>query len=117
MLTVPSNVRLWFAGGVDLRLGFDGLAARVQSQLDADPLSGHLFVFTNRNANRLKVLYWATTGFCLWCQRLEAGRYHFPAPGPRGIELTPAQFHTILEGIDLTHARRFRRFTHPAPTT
>jgi len=57
MLSVPPTVKLWFASAVDLRLGFDGLAALVRTQLKADPLSGHLFVFTNRTANRVKVLY------------------------------------------------------------
>ena len=45
-----------------MRLGFDGLAALVRTQLNADPLGGHLFVFTNRSPNRLKVLYWGGHG-------------------------------------------------------
>lgn len=113
MLTVPPSLKLWFAPAVDLRLGFDGLAALVRTQLHADPLSGHLFVFTNRNANRVKVLYWGGHGLCLWCQRLEAGRYHFPEATAAGIELTPGQFHMILDGIDLSRVRRFKRFTKP----
>ena len=56
MLTVPPTTKLWFASAVDLRLGFDGLSQLVRTQLSADPLSGHLFVFTNRSANRVKVL-------------------------------------------------------------
>ena len=69
MLIVPPTTKLWFAGAVDLRLGFDGLANRVRSVPDADPMSGHLFVFTNRVANRVKVLYWGGRGLCLWCRR------------------------------------------------
>jgi transposase len=100
-----------------MRLGFDGLFARVRSKLNADPLSGHLFIFRNRTADRLKVLYWGGHGLCLWCQRLETGRYHFPdAPDANaGIELTPGQFQMILDGIDLSRVRRFKRFsTTPA---
>lgn len=115
MLTVPPSVKLWFAGGVDLRLGFAGLAGLVRTQLNSDPLSGHLFVFTNRSANRLKVLYWGGHGLCLWCQRLEAGRYHFPEATASGIELTAAQFAMILDGIDLPRVRRFKRFSLPPP--
>jgi hypothetical protein len=55
VLTIPPSTKLWFASRVDLRLGFDGLANLVRSQLDADPLSGHLFVFTNRSADRVKL--------------------------------------------------------------
>jgi transposase len=111
VLTVPPSVKLWFAPAVDLRLGFDGLAALVRTQLNADPLSGHLFVFTNRNADRVKVLYWGGHGLCPWCQRLEAGRYHFPAATAAGVELTPGQFQMILDGIDLSRVRRFKRFS------
>ena len=114
MLTVPPSVKLWYAAQpVDFRLGFDGLFRLVQSRLAADPLSGHLFIFRNRQADRLKVLYWGGHGLCLWCQRLEAGRYHFPdAPaGSQRTELTPGQFQMILDGIDLSRVKRFKRFS------
>jgi len=106
MLTVPPTTKLWFAGAVDLRLGFDGLANRVRSVLDADPTSGHLFVFTNRAANRVKVLYWGGRGLCLWCQRLEVGRYPFPPVTDGRLELTATQFAMILDGFDPLTARR-----------
>ena len=122
MLTIPPSVQLWYAPQpVDFRLGFDGLFALVQSRLTANPLSGHLFIFRNKTADRVKVLYWGRHGLCLWCQRLEVGRYHFPQPnnpGTTGLELTPAQFAMILDGIDLSCVRRFKRFTPtPLPTT
>ena len=113
MLSLSPAVKLWYCPDpVDMRLGFDGLYHLVVNRLHADPLSGHLFIFRNRTADRLKILYWGGHGLCLWCQRLEAGRYHFPetpADG-RGIELTPGQLHMILDGIDLTRVRRFKRF-------
>ena len=63
MLTIPPAVKLWYAPQpVDFRLGFDGLFALVRSRLAADPLSGHLFIFRNRAANRVKVLYWGGHG-------------------------------------------------------
>ena len=110
MLTIPPALKLWYCPeATDMRLGFDGLFARLQ----ADPLSGHLFIFHNRTADRLKVLYWGGHGLCLWCQRLEAGRYHFPTPqdDSSGIELSAGQFQMILDGIDLSDLRRFKRFS------
>jgi len=115
MLTIPLTTKLWFASAVDLRLGFDGLANLVRTQLSADPTLGHLFVFTNRSANRVKVLYWGGHGYCLWCTRLEAGRYHFPQATAAGIELSAAQFAMILDGIDTSRVRRFKRFSPPSP--
>jgi transposase len=96
-----------------MRLGFDGLFNLVRSRLQADPLSGHLFIFHNRSADRLKVLYWGGHGLCLWCQRLEAGRYHFPTAtaDSLSIELSAGQFQMILDGIDLSRVKRFKRYT------
>jgi transposase len=116
VLTIPTAVKLWYCPeATDMRLGFDGLLARVRSRLAADPLSGHLFIFRNRSADRLKVLYWGGHGLCLWCQRLEAGRYHFPAVAPdaAALELTAGQFQMVLDGIDLARVRRFKRFRRP----
>jgi transposase len=113
VLSLPPAVKLWYCPeAVDMRLGFDGLYGLVVNRLKADPLSGHLFIFRNRAADRLKVLYWGGHGLCLWCQRLEAGRYHFPEPPADGasIELTGCQFQMVLDGIDLSRVRRFKRF-------
>ena len=118
MLSLPPAVKLWYCPQpVDMRLGFDGLFALVQNRLRGDPLSGHLFIFRNRTADRLKVLYWGGHGLCLWCQRLEAGRYHFPESSSENpcLELTSGQFQMILDGIDLSRVQRFKRFsTKPA---
>ena len=113
MLNLSPAVKLWYCPkAVDMRLGFDGLFALVRSRLNADPLSGHLFIFRNRTADRLKVLYWGGHGLCLFCQRLEAGRYHFPeaAPDARSVELSAGAFQMVLDGIDLDKVRRFKRF-------
>ena len=117
MLSLSVAVKLWYCpDAVDMRLGFDGLFALVRNRPQADPLSGHLFIFRNRNADRLKVLYWGGHGLCLWCQRLEAGRYHFPeAPaGTTGVALSAGQFQMILDGIDLSRVKRFKRFAGAA---
>ena len=117
MLNLSPAVKLWYCPeAVDMRLGFDGLFALVRNRLQADPLSGHLFIFRNRNADRLKVLYWGGHGLCLFCQRLEQGRYHFPQPPPgqAAVELSAGAFQMVLDGIDLSSVRRFKRFSVPA---
>lgn len=112
MLSLPPAVKLWYCPDpVDMRLGFDGLFNLVANRLKADPLSGHLFIFRNRIGDRIKVLYWGGHGLCLWCQRLEAGRYHFPdAQAGSRVELSAGAFQMILDGIDLSRVRRFKRF-------
>ena len=120
MLSLPPAVKLWYCPDpVDMRLGFDGLFHLVRNRLKADPLSGHLFIFRNRTADRIKVLYWGGHGLCLWCQRLEAGRYHSPDPAPDSlsIERTACQLQMILDGIDLSRVKRFKRFFPDSATT
>jgi transposase len=117
VLTVTSAIKLWYCPTpTDMRLGFDGLLCLVKSRLKGDPLSGHLFIFRNKNADRLKVLCWGGHGLCLWCQRLEAGRYHFPdADASSGaVELSAGAFQMVLDGIDLSRVKRFKRFSVPA---
>jgi transposase len=60
---------------VDMRKQYDGLYALVVSELKADPLSGDLFLFTNRRRTRAKVLLWDGTGLCIYQKRLERGRF------------------------------------------
>jgi transposase len=116
VLTFSSAVHIHLAvEPVDLRLGFDGLAGLVQSRLERDPLCGHLFVFHNKAADRLKILYWERYGWCLWCKRLEQGRFHFPTAKKAALELTAGQLQMLLEGIDLSRVRQFKRYQRPAP--
>lgn len=114
MLTLPSSVRIYMASEpVDLRRGFDGLAAATRHIIHADPLSGHLFVFMNRRANRLKVLLWQPSGYLLLYKRLERGRFklpHAPLPGRRHLEMEPCDLALMMEGIDLRGARRRKRW-------
>ena len=76
---------------VSMRLGFDGLAARVAQVLDGDPFSGHLFLFRGKRADYLKVLYYDGTGLCLFAKRLESGKFVWPPIVDGKMVLTPAQ--------------------------
>ncbi|WP_374759949.1 IS66 family insertion sequence element accessory protein TnpB [Acidithiobacillus thiooxidans] len=64
-----------------MRLGFDGLAAKVQGVLAVDPFCGHALVFRNRRGDRLKLLLWDGLGFWLVYRRLDQGRLHWPHAG------------------------------------
>jgi transposase len=102
MIGLPAGTRIWLACGVtDMRKGFDGLAAIVQLQLAEDPLSGHVFVFRGRRGDRIKLLWWAGDGLCLFCKRLERGRFVWPGAADGSVHLTQAQLAMLLEGIDL----------------
>lgn len=101
MIGLPSGTRVWLAAGVtDLRRGFDGLSALVQTKLETDPFAGHLFVFRGRRGDLIKVLWWDGQGMCLFSKRLERGRFVWPSAPEGRVALTPAQLSMLLEGID-----------------
>jgi transposase len=112
MLTLPPTVRVFVASGpVDLRKGFDSLSAIVQSTFGHDPLSGHLFVFYNRRGEQVRILFFDRTGYCIVAKRLVRGRFHFPSGvAAPCAEMSSAELSLILEGIDLTNARRHIRW-------
>ena len=117
MLSIPSQLRIFLARDpVDMRKSFHGLVSLTESVLKQDPLSGHLFAFINRRRDRIKLLYWGGTGFCIWYQQLEQGSYQLPdratADEREGIELTASQLSLILDGIDLLSVRRRARYQH-----
>ena len=101
MIGPPPGTRVWLVAGVtDMRKGFDGLSARVQTVLEEDPFCGHLFVFRGRRGDRLKVLWWDGDGLCLFAKRLERGRFVWPRAESGKVSLTAAQLSMLLEGID-----------------
>ncbi len=107
MIGWPAGTRVWLAAGVtDMRRGFDGLAALVQTQLAAQPFSGHVFVFRGRRGDLLKLLWWDGQGLCLFTKRLERGRFVWPSASTGAVALTPAQLAMLLEGIDWRMPRR-----------
>ena len=91
---------------VDMRKGFEGLFGLVRDYLGQDPLSGHLFLFTNRDHTRLKVLVWDGSGLWVCAQRLEKGRFRWPTAGDgRSIMMRPEELAMLLNGMDLAQAR------------
>jgi transposase len=117
MFTLPSAVQVFVClQPTDLRKSFDSLAALTASTVGQNPLSGHLFVFLNRSRDRMKVLFWDRTGYCLYYKRLEAGTFVIPSQYDTGTSatLSLSELTLILEGIDLSGARRRKRFVLPS---
>lgn len=115
MITLPASVQVYLClGATDMRRGFDTLARMAAEATGADPLSGHLFVFRSRRGDRMKILYWDRDGMALWSKRLERGTFGFPEAGEGSARATPAELAMILEGVDLSGARRRPRYARAA---
>jgi transposase len=101
------------AGATDMRKSFNGLAGLVREQLQADPMSRHLFLFCNRDRSRLKVLVADESGMWLLSKRLDRGTFTWPAAAEhvRKVEYRAEQLALLLSGFDAERlsARRWRR--------
>ena len=90
-----------------MRCSFNGLSGLVRNVLHEDPLSGHLFCFFNRRRNYIKILYWDTSGYCIWAKRLVRGTFCVP----RLEQITMSELHSALDGIELDAIKRKKRFS------
>ena len=101
--------RIYLAeGATDMRKGFEGLYGLARDRLSCDPLSGHIFLFTNARHNRLKLLFWDGSGLWVCAKRLEKGRFRWPeAKGSQlKVMLSHEEFALLVGGIDLAATRR-----------
>lgn len=107
MIALPAGTRIWLAAGAtDMRKGFDGLAALVQSTLAHNPFCGHVFVFRGRRGDMVKLLWFDGDGLCLLAKRLERGRFVWPQATSGSVSLSRAQLSMLLEGIDWRRPQR-----------
>src|ERR1700759_5315039 len=86
-----------------MRKGFDGLYGLVRDRLLCDPLSGHIFLFSNAQRNRLKLLFWDGSGLWVCAKRLERGRFRWPQAeaGQSKAVLSPEELALLVGGIDV----------------
>jgi transposase len=94
---------------VDMRLSFNGLYAQVQTVLGENPLTGHLFVFTNRLKNRVKLIYWDGSGLWVCAKRLERGTFGWPAGDGASCQLRPEELQLLLHGLEGKPRRHWYR--------
>jgi len=103
MLTFPSALRIYLAvEPVDMRKQFNGLWSLAEEKLQENPRQGAVFVFANKDRDRIKLLYWDGTGVWVFAKRLEKGRFSWPVGSDRTkLALAPEALTMLLAGIDL----------------
>ena len=113
---LPAAVRVFLCTQpTDMRKSFDGLMGLVSSVLEQDPLSGHLFLFVNRRGDRIKILFWEQDGLCIYYKRLESGTFErltSQADPQKRLELSTTDLALLLQGVDISSARRRKRYRH-----
>jgi transposase len=112
-MTYLTDARIFFClTPTKMTYSFDSLMNQAEKIFARNPLSGHLFLFLNRDRDRIKILFWDQDGFCIWYKRLEAGTFQLPSAtgNEQGIELDEGQLYRLLSGLDLRTGRRRRRY-------
>lgn len=98
---LPFNTSIWlYPKPIDFRKQIDGLVMLVADHLQLNPTLGHIFLFRNIQANKIKLLYWERNGFWLCYKRLEQGKLKFPHINDQAMFLTPDQLGWLLSGLD-----------------
>jgi len=102
-----------YNGSADMRKGFDGLSGLVRNELGMDPLTGDVYIFMNRNRNRMKMLVWEQGGFVLYYKRLEQGRFSKGKvrEGQLSIEYTWQDLMLLVGGIEVSSIKKRKRFS------
>jgi len=107
-----SAVKVYLAlGHTDMRKAINGLSIVVE-QLELDPFSGHLFVFSNRRRKILKILYWERNGFCLWQKRLEKQRFKWPKTEAEVMEVGQRELRWLLDGLKIVQKSSHRKLDY-----
>lgn len=113
MIARPSSARIFVATQpTDLRKSYNGLAALVEGTFGHELSAGDLFVFINRRATQVRILYWDRDGYCIWMKRLEAGTFRraVAADGTALLEVDPGELMMVLEGIDAKTIAKRKRY-------
>ena len=111
MLSFPASVRIFLCTEpVDLRKSFNSLPGEIRRIFRADPLSGHLFVFSNRRRNQLKIIYWDRDGYAIWSKRFDRGTFNLNVNSSDNSEINYRKLTALLQGIEPAKFRkRFSR--------
>lgn len=102
-MIIPDDVKMYVVTGVtDLRKGIDGYAAIVQDQLHLNPFDHTMYIFCNKEHNKIKILYWDSTGFWLLYHRLEKGHFKWKKDSETGsIQISRQQFEWLRQGLKI----------------
>lgn len=110
MINIGTGKVYLATGHTDMRKSIDGLAAIVQEYFRLDPFSTSLFVFCNKNRNKLKILQWQHNGFWLHYRRLERGIFRWPKErSDSPLILSSRELQWLLDGLSLVQTQAHKK--------
>jgi transposase len=117
MFTLSSSNRFHlYSQATDMRKSFDGLSGLVQENLGGNPCGGDVFIFINRQRDKIKLLHWQGISFTLYYKRLEKGTFELPQydASVGSITLSYAQLVMVVDGLSIKNIERRKQYV-PSP--
>jgi transposase len=117
MFTLSSELNFQlYSQPTDMRKSFDGLSGLIQNELGGNPCSGDVFVFINKQRNKIKLLHWQQSSFTLYYKRLEEGSFELPQYDMQTgvIVLSYTQLAMLIDGLSIKNLHKRKRYQHPA---
>ncbi len=113
MFSIASGRYFLYSEPTDMRKGFNGLCGLINDRLKQNAMSGDVYIFMNRQRNRIKLLRWEPGGFVLFYKRLEKGTFELPQSQNAGLSrrLDYGELAMIITGISLKYATKRKRFS------
>lgn len=99
---------------VDFRKSYRGLAAIVEQELGHNPFEGALYAFSNRQRNKIKLLFWEDNGFVLYYKALAEEKFRWPHPEDEVLSLSSEQINWLLDGYDISLMRGHKKLHYEA---
>ena len=98
---------------VDFRKSINGLSVIVEQSMELPLFDFSLFLFCNKQRDKLKILYWDSSGFCLWYKRLEKERFKWPRKDSRDVvNISEEQLHWLLRGFDINQLQSHKKLNY-----
>ncbi|MEG0222097.1 MAG: IS66 family insertion sequence element accessory protein TnpB [Clostridia bacterium] len=108
MLNINKVSTVYLACGLtDLRKSIDGLSIIVQTELKLDPFEKALFVFCNKQMNKLKILHF-DEGFWLYYYRLENSRFKWPMTKEEALKVNKEELSWLLKGYEMRTVSKYK---------
>lgn len=112
MFTLSTEHRyLLYSHATDMRKSFDSLSGLIKNELSINPRNGDVFLFINKNRDKIKLLHWSGASYTLYYKRLERGTFELPGYGKRvgGIKLDYARIVMLLDGLSIKNIHQRKR--------
>ena len=88
---------------IDFRKQLNGLVQLVVSEKKSQPNDGAVYVFRNRQRNKVKLLLWHRNGFFVGYKRLERGKFDFPIESDV-VEVDAEALRELILGMPMVYA-------------